>query len=148
MPSFEHTITVQRSLFDVFKYLADFERAPQWQPSTSSAHVTAGDPVRVGTMVSQNRRLIGAVFVNADVVDYQVNKQIQLQGVFQRFPFTRTYRVESIGGMQTRVHDRMVMQTGCLYAWYTPVLSTLLNKQIAQEWQQFKQILESRQEKA
>jgi uncharacterized membrane protein len=147
MPSFEHSITVQRSLFDVFKYLSDFERATQWQAATSSARVTAGNPVRVGTMVSQNRRLLGPVFINADVIDYQVNKQIQLQGVFQQFPFTRTYRVESIGGMQTRVHDHMVMQTGCLYAWYTPVLSLMLKRQIAEEWQQFKKILEARQER-
>lgn len=141
MPVIERRVTIQRPLFEVFRYISDFRNMPEWQPATLQVSVTAGNPTQVGTMVSLSRRS-WLEFINADVVDYQVNQMISLKGVVGRFPFRRVYRFES-SGRETVVSDRIELHTGCLYSWMGPLLSVSLGRQMTAELSTLAQLLEA-----
>lgn len=147
MPSFEHHVTIQRPSFDVFRYVGNFNNAPKWQTSTLAVTLTAADPVRVGTMVALRRAFMGRhISINLDVLDYQMNKVIELKGVFNIFPFHRIISFSSSGGGATHIHDQIHIRTGWLYSWYNPFLSRALGGQIRQEWDTLKRLMEARAE--
>lgn len=146
MAEISHKITIQRPSFDVFKAVADFKTAAEWQPNTVQISLSAAEPLRVGTMISQTRRFMGrTVFMNADVIEYVPNKKIELKGIFIIFPFTRTITVDSSGGGQSTLSDHITLRTGCIYFWYTPILTAGLRGQTKAEWDTLRRRLESRQ---
>lgn len=138
MPLIEETVTIQRALFDVFKAVTDFEALPTWQTG-ARVRVTAGDPVRAGTMISIQR---GSVFINADVLEYQRHKGLVLQGVWGRFRFRRSYEFISNAGRETVIKDKLDIQTGWLYFWYAPFLRSMISSQVRADWARLKQQLE------
>jgi hypothetical protein len=147
MPRIQNTITIDRPVFDVFRFVADFEKADQWQPNLISTNLIESGPTRVGTMIALNRRFMGrTVFVSADVTEFQNNRKLELKGVMINFPYIRTIETQSSGGRQTRVTDTIEIKTGCLYFWYSPLLRTFLGGQINQEWGNLKHLLETRTE--
>jgi uncharacterized membrane protein len=127
--------TIDRPVTDVFRLVVDFRRAPEWQTHVLTSGVTAGDPVRLGTSVSQSWRWMGGdAFMNADVVEYEINKRVRLSGVFIRFPFTRDIWFSSTGGRQTAIIDTVTFRTGWLYFWYAPILGARMRRVMGATW--------------
>jgi polyketide cyclase/dehydrase/lipid transport protein len=54
---FENTITIERSLGDVFAYLADFEKVPTWNYAIARTRKLSEGPVGIGTRYRQVRKL-------------------------------------------------------------------------------------------
>lgn len=145
MPLIEQTITIQRPLFDVFREAGDFEQFKVWQRDVLDISLISGDPIRPGTMVSMTRRFGGRVlFINADVVDYQRNKAIELNGVWGRFPFRRRTEFSSAGGGQTQIHDTLNIRLPWFYFWYSPIFTPSVRRLVTSDWQTLKSKLESR----
>lgn len=145
MPSIETEFTIQRQMFDVFNKLIALDDLERWQPDVTRNHYAEADPVRVGTMLSQQRRgLLGRTSLNADVVDFQRNRLISYKGIYIRYPFQRTIRTETVGGGVTKVMDELTFKTGCLFWWHAPLVRSQLAAQVNREWALFKQQLESR----
>lgn len=143
MPTIKNEIVVQRNFLEVFRYLSDFERASEWQPSVVASTLSAADPVRAGTMISQTRKFNGRdIFMNADVVDFVRNKKIELQGIIIRYNFTRLIEIDSMG-TETRIRDEMYIKVPFIYLWDSPIVSSTLNRQINEEWQNAKRLLET-----
>jgi len=139
----EYSITIHKSLFDVFKMATDYEQQPSWQPSIRMAKVTPNDPVRTGSMLYMEKTLpVGLVFINADITEFNRNKSVEMQGVHGRFRFKRTTEFASTG-RETIVRDKIEMPTGCLYFWYTPLLQNMLRAQMTKEWTLLKKRLET-----
>lgn len=139
MPIIDQKIVIQKPLFDVFRMAMDFNNLSNWQPRTTAVNITSGDPIRPGTMITIRR---GSVFINADVVEYDRNKKITLQGIWGRFRFNRTIEFQS-GGRETTILDKLNIQTGWLYFWYAPILAMNLRGELSAEWAQLKKQLES-----
>lgn len=139
MPVIEQKIVIQKPLFDVFRVAMDFKNIANWQPRATAVNMTSGDPIRPGTMLSIRR---GTVFINADVVEFERNKKILMQGIWGRFRFNRVIEFHS-GGRETTIHDKLNIQTGWLYFWYAPILSATLRSELGAEWAQLKKQLES-----
>lgn len=136
MTEIENRITIKSTIFDVFKHVADFEKWAEWQNDTLSVTVTSGEPVRAGTMVAMMRRFLGSkIFVNFDVLDFQRNKVIEMTGVHGRFAFRRKIEFAS-GGGETQIIDSMRLRVPWLWFWYRPFLSSALNRQLKNDWQQ------------
>lgn len=54
-----NTISIARSLDDVFEYVADYNNNPQWMPVQSVQPLTEG-PIRAGTKFKQQFHMMGA----------------------------------------------------------------------------------------
>jgi hypothetical protein len=139
MPVIEQTITIQKPLFDVFRMATDVAQWGTWQNGVKNVALISGDPIRTGTMISLER---GSTFINADVTDYQRQKTLSLTGVWGRFRFARLTEFSSTG-RETTIRDKLTVQTGFLWFWYNPILTSQLNGQIKADWAALKKLLES-----
>lgn len=141
----EQKVTIHRVVPEVWRMVSDFEAYPTWQPNTRLVKVTPNDPVRQGSMVYIERSdPLGITFINADLIEFQRSKMIDMKGVHGRFRFRRTIEF-SPSGTDTLVKDRIEMTPGCLYFWYTPILRAQVAGQMQREWAAVKKALENRQ---
>lgn len=139
----DYTITIQKPLFDVFRLGTDYNSFASWQPRVKTSVVMPGDPVRTGSNVSiEKEGLLGTTFVNADLIDFQRNKMVEMNGIYGRFRFRRKTEYNS-GGRETVVRERLEMNPGCLYFWYTPFLQRALLNEMKREWEAAKKRLET-----
>lgn len=137
MADITHTIQIKHNLVGIFKAVTaydDVQAMQQWQPSLQAAQVTAGDPLRTGSMIALRKRFfMSDIFINADVVDLQRNKRIALKGIHGRFPFQRTIEFSS-DHAATTIQDSISIHTGFLYLLWRPILVQMLRQQTATEW--------------
>lgn len=145
MADIEHQITIKNNIVEVYKVATAFEdegALQAWRSSIKSVGVTAGNPLRTGSMIAMKKNFITSeIFVNADVVDLQRNKRIEVKGIHGRFFYNREIEFTS-SGRETLVNDRINIKTGFIYFWWRPILLNALKGQTAKEWQALKQLLE------
>ena len=55
MGTFENTVTIRRSVEDVFSFLADLENVPKWNYAIVETRKVSAGPVGVGTIYQQVR---------------------------------------------------------------------------------------------
>ena len=146
MANVEYSVTIARPVSDVFSAATGFDKLDamrKWQPDLLSVGITAGDPLRTGTMIAMTRRFLGSqIFVNVDVVDFQRNKRIELKGMHGRFAYRREIEF-SPSGRDTVLTDRITIAAGWLFFWYRPFLYGAVRRQITQEWNLLKNQLSS-----
>ncbi|GAB5493039.1 MAG: hypothetical protein Phog2KO_32540 [Phototrophicaceae bacterium] len=145
MADIEHKITIDNNLIEVYKAVTAYEEdgaLKAWQPNLKSVGVTAGNPLRTGSMIGMTRKFVmGDIFVNADVIDMQRNKRFELQGIHGRFRFQREIEFTP-NGRETVVTDRIWLKTGWLFFWWKPIALSTLRSQTAKEWQNLKAMLD------
>lgn len=145
MPRIEHRLTINRPLIEVFRKATDFsiDSLREWQPDTQSVNLISGDPIRPGTMISLDRKLMGSsVFVNTDVIDFQRNKLMEVKGAHGSFPYHRLTEYTSSGG-STTIHDQIHIRVPWWRFWMIPFVGPPVRRQTAAEWQALKTLLES-----
>lgn len=146
MADIEHQLTIARPITEVYNALTNFDNVDEmrkWQPDTLSVGVTAGNPLRAGSMIAMTRRFMGSkIFVNTDVLEIQRNKRIELKGIHGRFPFRREIELNP-SGRDTVINDNITLHISWFFFWYRPFVRGALNKQTAQEWSRLKQLLET-----
>ena len=146
MADIEHQISIARPISDVFNAATQYEDETalrQWQTSIVSLGVTAGKPLRTGSMIGMTKRFMsGKVFVNFDVIDLQRNKRFEVKGVHGRFAFRREIEF-SPSGRDTTIRDQITLQIPWLYILFRPFVRAALIKQTGQEWLALKKLLET-----
>ncbi len=99
MAHIERSVVIDKHVGEVFAYVVDFDRHPEWQPEIESVHQGEGK-IHVGSMLSIRRRLralFAQLDLNADVVDYRINKRIEYTGSIGTYPMTESYTFDSQG---------------------------------------------------
>ncbi len=137
MANVEFSTTIARPVSDVFSAATSFdnlEALRKWQPDLLNVGITAGDPLRTGSMIAMTRRFLGSQIY---VIDYQRNKRIELKGMHGRFPYRREIEFTP-SGRETLVSDKITMPIGWLFFWYRPFVWGAVRRQISAEWQNLK----------
>ena len=146
MALIEIDITINKPISDVFKAVTAYDNETdmkQWRSSIESIGITAGNPLRAGSMIAINKQFMGSsTFVNADILTIERNKILQLKGYYGRFPFTRTIEFTP-NGRDTVVRDKVNVQAPWIWFWYTPFFNRALRSQLMTEWKALKQKLEA-----
>ena len=141
MPKFENQATINRPVFQVFKYVGDFNNDVHWR-NVQGVGITSGDPIRAGSMVAMTRRLMGRKgFVNCDVTDYERNRKIELKGSFWGFPFVNTITFEH-RGQQTHIRETLDIRTRWMF-WFGIFFNMFLKSTLRKEWDALKLLLDS-----
>jgi len=144
MPEISHTVTINRSVSEVFRTATDFSNVQQWQPDVVESHLS-GEKPRVGLFITQSRNthaLGWRLDLNVDITGYTPNRLVEYKGVVGRFPVSGRIEFEHSGTITT-VRETMDVRTGCLYAPVTPFISRALNKRTTQALNGLKTMLES-----
>lgn len=146
MATIEIDTTVGKPITSVYKAVTgydDVEEMKQWRTNLQSVGITAGNPLRTGSMIAMTKQFMGSsTFINADVLELERNKKIQLKGRFGRFAFTRIIEFNPVG-RDTVVRDKFTFDAGWIWFWYTPFFNNALRAQLKNEWTNLKQMLEA-----
>ena len=141
MPRFETQVLINRPVFQVFRYVGDFNNDVNWR-NVKNVGITSGQPIRTGTMVAMTRRIVGRNgFVNSDVTDYERNRKIELKGSYWGFPFTSTITFEH-RGQQTNIKESLDIRTRWFF-WFGIFFNLTLKGVLRREWGNLKQLLDS-----
>lgn len=141
MPKFETQVLINRPVFQVFRYVGDFNNDAHWR-NVQNIGMTNGDPIRTGTMLAMTRRIAGrGGFVNCDVTDYERNRKIELKGSYWGFPFVSTMTFEH-RGQQTNVRETLDIRTRWFF-WFGIFFNLTLKGVLRRELEQLKQVLDS-----
>lgn len=145
MADIEHQVTIARPISEVYKAVTDYgdtEAMQEWQSDLKTVGITAGDPLRTGSMIGMTKRFISSIiFVNVDVSELQRNKRFEIQGVHGRF-FLRREIEFTPSGRETVIKDKITLRVGWFLFWYRPIVKGALRSQTEKEWQKLKQLLE------
>jgi uncharacterized protein YndB with AHSA1/START domain len=145
MPLIEHKQQINRSVAEVFRYMADFSNNPNWQPS--SIQLERSGKVKIGEMVVGMQRIMGRMqHVNADVVDYAPNQRIAFSGIMGSYAFRTTYDFNFTGAGGTQVTIKTDIRIPWWYFMFRPFVTRGLDVQIATSLQNLKQFMEDRRD--
>jgi len=88
----------------VFAYLDDPSRQTEWQPSLEAVTVQGGEPTRVGTRVSETRRLGGAArTVRYEITEHVPGSRFAFRGAVGPIRVSAHISVEPLGESRSRV---------------------------------------------
>lgn len=82
----EHTVRIGRPPADVFRYLTDVEKAPEWQ--SSALEVSVEDEMGVGARIRETRNFLGRRAESTlEVTEHEPGRKFSLRVVSGPLPF-------------------------------------------------------------
>lgn len=144
MPEINQSVTINKPVSQVFRYVVDPEKTREWQTDVEAVHQT-DDKLRVGVMITQKREtyLLGwKLDLNADVITYQPNNLIEYKGVLGRFPVTGRIEFQSAGGTTT-VTENINVRMGFLFGLFSPFLRGVMSRRTQRALKTLKSQLET-----
>jgi uncharacterized protein YndB with AHSA1/START domain len=96
MGTFENTVTIRRSVEDVFSFLADLENVPKWNYAIVETRKVSAGPVGVGTIYQQVRSVPSRSEEHLEVTAYDPPQQLEVRGQLGPFPSRLTYAFDAI----------------------------------------------------
>jgi hypothetical protein len=142
MATFQNTLTIQRSVEDVFAFLADFENLPSWNYAIVETKKTSPGPVGVGTTYRQIRSLPSRSEEGFEVTSFEPTRRLEIQGEIGPFTATISYLLAPKGD-GTRLANTVDLQppSGALRL-LAPLAVSRVKTAVAANLDTLKQLLE------
>lgn len=142
MASIATSVEIARSPEDVFAYITDVPRHPEWQEGLVSATLeTEGQP-RVGSRVVHKRKLgFGTVAITSEITAFDPPRVVAFRGLGGPIRAEGSQRVEP-AGEGSRVSLEMEMRGHGLGVLMLPMARRQASRQVAESHQNLKRILE------
>ena len=142
MVKFEVAVEINRPIDEVFAYLDDPSKTPEWNSIVEEARPSE-TPVRRGTTISSRARFLGRKIESTfEVVEHVPNKKV-VQRTEKPFPFTLTNVFEA-AGKGTRVTAVFEGEPGGFFKLGEPILTRIAKKQFQAQVDTVKELLEAR----
>jgi uncharacterized membrane protein len=136
------SIEIARSPEDVFAYIADFPRHPEWQDGLVSVTVETEGPTRVGTRVVHRRKLgPQTVATTSEVTAYDPPHMVSFRGIDGPIRGEGSQRIEPASG-GSRVFFEMELEGHGLGKLMLPMARKQAARQVAASHEKLKRILE------
>lgn len=137
------SVEIARSPEEVFAYIADVSRHPEWQDGLVSAAVETEGPLRVGTRVVHRRKLgPKTVATTSELTAYDPPHVLGFRGIDGPIRGEGSQRVESAGD-GSRVSFEMELEGHGLGKLMVPMARKQAARQVASSHQNLKRILET-----
>ena len=140
MVRIELTIDVARPAEDVFAYLLDLDRLPEWQESAVESR--ADEPLAEGVRIFECRRALGReVHSELEVTEFDRPRQLTLKTLKGPVKFTVDHRLaEADGG--TRLTVVAAGKAGGLMRLGEPMLARTVEAEMRKDLDRLKELLE------
>ena len=140
MVRIELTIDVARPAEDVFAYLVDLDRLPEWQESAVESR--ADEPLAEGVRIFECRRALGReVHSELEVTEFEPSRRLMLKTLKGPVRFTVDHRLaESDGG--TRLTVVAQGKAGGLMRLGEPMLARTVEAEMRKDFDRLKELLE------
>jgi hypothetical protein len=141
--TFEHTAHIERSVEEVFAFLADPVNLPRWQMSLIAVRPHRNGPLRPGVEVTERRQFLGRVMETTWMcTEHSPSRRSVIESDEGPVPFRGIWELETAGGATS---FRWTLETGGLAARLASALTARLARQeLAADTQRLKQLLEER----
>ena len=142
MASIATSVEIARSPEDVFAYITDVSRHPEWQEGLVSATLEGEGPVRVGSRVVHRRKLgLGTVAATSEITAFNPPEVVGFRGLDGPIRAEGSQRVERVGD-GSRVSFEMEMRGHGLGVLMLPMARRQATRQVAESHEKLKRILE------
>jgi uncharacterized protein YndB with AHSA1/START domain len=137
------SVEIARRPEDVFAYITDVPRHPEWQEGLVSATLETGEPVRTGSRVVHRRKLgLGTVATTSEITALEPPRIVAFRGIDGPIRAEGTQRVEPVGE-GSRVSFEMEMRGHGLGTLMLPIARRQASRQVVASHEKLKRILES-----
>jgi uncharacterized protein YndB with AHSA1/START domain len=137
------SVEIARSPEDVFAYITDVSRHPEWQEGLVSATLESEGPVRVGSRVVHRRKLgLGTVAATSEITAFNPPEVVGFRGLDGPIRAEGSQRVERVGE-GSRVSFEMEMRGHGLGVLMLPAASRQASRQVKESHEKLKRILEA-----
>jgi uncharacterized membrane protein len=144
MASIGTSVEIARSPEDVFAYITDVSRHPEWQEGLVSATLESEGPVRVGSRIVHRRKLgLGTVAATSEITAFNPPEVVGFRGLDGPIRAEGSQRVERVGE-GSRVSFEMEMRGHGLGVLMLPVARRQAGRQVKDSHEKLKRILEGR----
>ena len=142
MVRFELSVEIARPVHEVWEYLTDVERVPEWQSSAVASHQVSEGPMGVGTKLEDERRFLGRrARSEVEVTEYEPERLFTLRGLSGPVRFTVRHRLsESDGG--TRVDVEAEDDPGGISRFVRPMIERAAEHEFKGDFRRLKHRLE------
>ena len=141
MVKVEISLHINRPVADVFKYMNDPTRMPEWN-STIEEATPSETPVKVGTRIRSRLRMLGRKIEGTyEVVELEPNKRV-VNKSDEPFPWKAiiTFQSESGG---TRLVSAAEGELGGFFKLSEPIFARIMKKQLQAQYETAKELLEA-----
>lgn len=143
MASIATSVEIARNPEDVFAYITDVSRHPEWQEGLVSATLETEEPVRVGSRVVHRRKLgLTTVASTSEVTAFNPPELVSFKGLDGPIRAEGSQRVERTGD-GSRVSFEMKMRGHGLGILMLPMARKQATRQVAESHEKLKRILEA-----
>jgi carbon monoxide dehydrogenase subunit G len=142
--SVDNALEIKRPLEEVFAYLADIGRQPEWSPAVVEVKQEAFGPVGKGTTYHQTFKMLGSRATNKmEVSDYESDRVIGFRTLSGPMKFHWRMELEPTADGGTRIRSHMEGQAEGVFKVAAPLLRGALQRQADGDFQNLKDLLES-----
>lgn len=139
----EESIVIRRPIEEVFAFVADQTKAPQWQSGLLEVRRTTNGPLGIGTKHTAVRKFMGRrLEATNEYVVFEPNKEITFKGTAGSSDFQHSYLTESTNE-GTKLTSRMEMQSKGLFGLAEPLIASSLQREFVANLGDLKDLLES-----
>jgi uncharacterized protein YndB with AHSA1/START domain len=139
----ELSTEIKRPVQDVFAYLTDPDKTPEWNGLVLESKASPAGPVRKGSKIQGVVKVVGRRFeVTADVTEFVPNEKFTTKGN-SPFPNEQRFSVEPVAA-GTRVTASGQFEPGGFFKLAEPILDRILRRQMRAQFDTLKEILEAR----
>lgn len=140
------SIDIDRPQEEVFGYLDELDKHPEWQRDLISSRLETEGPTRVGTRVSDTRKVPGGPRTMIyEITEHDPPRKSSWRGVDGPVRAVGSMIVESIGdGTRSRVTVEFNLEGHGIGILIAPFAAMLARKQVPKDQAKLKEILEDR----
>lgn len=143
MIKIEESIVVNRPIEEVFAYIADTEKMPQWAAEVVDAKKTSEGPVGVGTTLTIAVKILGRRVENThEVTMFVPNSKFAFKTTSGPIPSVATESVEAVEG-GTRFSIVAEAEPGGFFKLAEPIVERMIQRQWGTNIVNLKDLLES-----
>jgi uncharacterized membrane protein len=144
MASIATSVEIARSPEEVFAYISDVARQPEWQEGLESASVESEGPIRVGSRLVHRRKVgLGSIAATSEITAFEPPHLVKFRGLDGPIRAKGTQRVEPAGEGRSLVLFEMEMHGHGLGALMLPIARRQAARQVVASHENLKRILES-----
>jgi carbon monoxide dehydrogenase subunit G len=140
VPAFEITLDIARPPADVFAYLTDVSKLPEWQSSAEEAQIDGA--VQKGARIRERRRFLGRdVRTELEVEHYEPPARFDVASRGGPVSFAIDHRLAA-AGEGTRLDVRVDVKVGTMMRVAAQGPLKMAEREFRQDFERLKEILE------
>jgi uncharacterized protein YndB with AHSA1/START domain len=143
MAGIETSVTIKRSVEDVFALISDAEKYPRWSTFLLEARRTAPGPISVGTTVRTVAVLLSRrIESEAVVTEFEPNRRYSWEIKSGPFPLRGSTTLEQTEG-GTRVHATFEGEPSGFFKLAEPLIVGIAKRQFQSDIDNLKDLMEA-----